>query len=125
MGPIILVALTAHHIPALQSNNSTSCMNLCLSADQLADILSNHMTITLLIISVKYVGNKPTAPLHTVSQNHLHNYTVTAMMPMDIFPKKTPSQSWLQPPGVSCKDLSITTKVMLILTSNPTRINIF
>jgi hypothetical protein len=103
MGPIILVALTAHQIPTLQSNNITSCMNLCLSADQLADILGIHMTITLLIISVKYVGNKLAAPLHTASQNHLHNYTATAMMPMDVS-KHTPTQSWLQPPpGVSFK----------------------
>jgi hypothetical protein len=44
MSPVILVALTAHHIPTLQSNKSTLYMDLCLSADQLADILGIHMT---------------------------------------------------------------------------------
>jgi len=46
-----------HHIPTLQSNNSTLYTRV-LSAEQLADILGIHTIITLLILSVIYVGNR-------------------------------------------------------------------
>jgi hypothetical protein len=86
-------------------------MNLCLWADQLSVFLSIHMTIMLLISSVKYVRKRLISPLHTASKKHLHNYS------NDFYGHAstcTPKQSWLQQISWGVLQKSVLIKVCYI-----------
>lgn len=109
MGPIILVALTALHIPTMLSNNSTLYMDLCLSADQLTDILGIHMTITLIILSLTYIGNRLIVP-HTLL--HKTVYITTQPQVPNILQYNL-GYNLLRCPEKICSNKSIITKVML------------
>jgi hypothetical protein len=66
MGPILLVTLTAHHIPTLMLPNSTLFISLELSAVTSCTDMSTEVNG-----SIKQVCNELTSPSQTTSQNQL------------------------------------------------------